>query len=106
MALAYIGSLSISLVAKGRLCAAHLLPMVERWLSVDEIAAHLGVSRETVYRWIDSRALPGHRIGKFWKFKTSEVDKWASHPSPTTSYKKHSVDGNRTGKRNISRKSS
>jgi excisionase family DNA binding protein len=80
--------------------------MVERWLSVNEIAAHLGISRETVYRWIDSKALPGHRIGKFWKFKTSEVDKWASHPLPTTSNKKHSVDGNRAGKRSVSRKSS
>lgn len=105
MALAYIGALSISLVAKGRLCAAHLT-MVERWLSVNEIAAHLGISRETVYRWIDSKALPGHRIGKFWKFKTSEVDKWANHPSATTANKKYSVDGNRTGKRSVSRKTS
>lgn len=50
--------------------------MEERWLSVDEIAAHLGIARETVYRWIDRRMLPAHRIGKFWKFKVSEVDDW------------------------------
>lgn len=50
--------------------------MEERWLSVDEIAAHLGIARETVYRWIDRRSLPAHRIGKFWKFKASEVDEW------------------------------
>jgi len=51
--------------------------MEERWFSVDEIAAYLGVSRETVYRWIDAKGLPAHRIGKFWRFKTSEVDAWA-----------------------------
>lgn len=51
--------------------------MAERWYSVDEIAAHLGVSRETVYRWIDHKALPAHRIGKFWKLKVTEVDAWA-----------------------------
>lgn len=51
--------------------------MEERWLSVDEIAAYLGVSRETVYRWIDAKHLPAHRIGKFWRFKASEVDAWA-----------------------------
>lgn len=51
--------------------------MAERWYSVDEIAAHLGVSRETVYRWIDHKGLPAHRIGKFWKLKVTEVDAWA-----------------------------
>ena len=50
--------------------------MTERWYSVDEVAVHLGIGRETVYRWIDRRDLPAHRIGKFWKFKLSEVDAW------------------------------
>ena len=48
----------------------------ERWLSVDEIVAHLGVARDTVYRWIDQKGLPAHRVGKLWKFKASEVDEW------------------------------
>lgn len=51
--------------------------MTERWYSVDEIAAHLGIGRATVYRWIEQKGLPAHRIGKFWKFKVSEVDEWA-----------------------------
>jgi excisionase family DNA binding protein len=50
--------------------------MEERWLSVDEIAAHLGVSRDTVYKWIARKQLPGHKVGKLWKFTTSEVDEW------------------------------
>ena len=51
----------------------------ERWLSVEEIAAHLGVSKETVYRWLEkdgSRQIPASRIGRLWKFKASEVDFW------------------------------
>jgi len=51
--------------------------LAERWYSVGEIATHLGVVRETVYRWIDRKGLPAHRIGKFWKFKVPEVDMWA-----------------------------
>lgn len=49
---------------------------VERWLSVEEIASHLGISKETVYRWLDKKKIPSHRIGRLWKFKTSEVDEW------------------------------
>lgn len=48
----------------------------ERWLSVDEIAAHLGVKRDTVYGWIANKGLPAHRIGRLWKFKRAEVDQW------------------------------
>lgn len=48
----------------------------EPWLSVEEIAAHLGVSKETVYRWLEKGRIPSHRVGKLWKFKTAEVDDW------------------------------
>ncbi len=50
--------------------------MDDRWLSVDEIAAHLGVKRDTIYKWIDEKALPAHRLGRLWKFRKEEVDKW------------------------------
>jgi len=43
---------------------------------VEEIATHLGISKETVYRWLDSGKIPAHRVGKLWKFRTSEVDQW------------------------------
>lgn len=49
---------------------------VEPWLSVEEIAAHLGISKETVYRWLEKGRVPAHRVGKLWKFKTAEVDEW------------------------------
>ena len=48
----------------------------DRWLSVDEIANHLGIKRDTVYRWISERNMPGHRIGRLWKFDQNEVDEW------------------------------
>lgn len=48
----------------------------DRWLSVDEIAVYLGISKETVYRWLDRGSIPAHRVGKLWKFKPLEVDAW------------------------------
>jgi excisionase family DNA binding protein len=50
--------------------------MTEPWTSVQDIARHLGVARDSVYRWIERRRLPAHRIGRHWKFKVSEVDQW------------------------------
>jgi excisionase family DNA binding protein len=48
----------------------------EPWVSVDHVAKHLGVVRDSIYRWIENRSLPAHRIGRLWKFKLSEVDDW------------------------------
>jgi len=48
----------------------------DRWLGVEELAEYLGVSRETIYAWLTKGAVPGHRIGKLWKFKREEIDEW------------------------------
>ena len=53
--------------------------MIEPWLSVEKIAEHLGVTRDSIYRWIDAKGLPAHKIGRLWKFKVSEVDEWVRH---------------------------
>lgn len=50
--------------------------MNDRWLSVDEIAAHLGIKRDTVYKWIDHKQMPAHKVGRLWKFRRDEVDAW------------------------------
>ncbi|EQD45772.1 Excisionase/Xis, DNA-binding domain protein [mine drainage metagenome] len=52
------------------------IPLAEPWASVEEVAKHLGVAKDSVYRWIDHRGLPAHKIGRLWKFKLSEVDHW------------------------------
>ena len=50
--------------------------MDERWLSVDEIAIHLGIKKDTVYKWISEERMPAHRMGRLWKFVKDEVDDW------------------------------
>ena len=46
----------------------------DRWLSVDEICKYLGVSSDTVYRWIDRFGMPAHRMGRFCTFKKDQVE--------------------------------
>ena len=50
--------------------------MEDRWLSVEEIAAYLGINRDTVYKWIIRRNMPAHKMGRLWKFRKDEVDNW------------------------------
>jgi excisionase family DNA binding protein len=50
--------------------------MDDRWLSVEEIAAYLGVKRDTVYKWITRHNVPAHKVGRLWKFRAKEVDRW------------------------------
>lgn len=48
--------------------------MTEPWLSADDIAAHLGVTKDTIYTWIAEKNMPAHKVGRLWKFQASEVD--------------------------------
>ncbi len=48
----------------------------EKWSSLEEIADHLGVSKDTIRNWIKKDVIPHRRIGKQYKFKISEVDAW------------------------------
>lgn len=51
-------------------------PMIEKWVTLKEVQAYLGVRRETVLQWIAKRNLPAYKVGRLWKFKLTEVDEW------------------------------
>lgn len=48
----------------------------ERWVGVQDVAKHLGVNKDSVYRWIEKMGLPAHRVGRLFRFKISEIDDW------------------------------
>ena len=48
----------------------------ESWVDISEVAAHLQVARESVYRWVDSKGFPAHRVGRLLRFRLTEVDEW------------------------------
>lgn len=48
----------------------------EPWVTAEHVAKHLGVVKDTVYRWRESKGLPAHKIGRLWKFQLSEIDAW------------------------------
>lgn len=48
----------------------------ERWVGAEDVATHLGVNKDSIYRWIEKKGLPAHRLGRLFRFKLSEVDGW------------------------------
>ena len=48
--------------------------MDNEWLTTAEVAKYLKVSATTVYRYADQGILKKHKIGRFNRFKKSEVD--------------------------------
>lgn len=50
----------------------------ERWYSLEEIAEHLGVSQDTIHRWIRTKEMPAHKVGRLWKFNVAEVNDWVT----------------------------
>lgn len=55
--------------------------MIERLLSVDDVAAFFGVKRDTVYKLIGRNKLPALKVGRLWKFREPEVNAWLDKQS-------------------------
>lgn len=53
-------------------------PNIDNYISLEEAAKYMGIKPVTLRGWIKdtSNGLPAHKIGKFWKFKCSELDEW------------------------------
>ena len=52
------------------------MELVNRWYSLKEICVYLGVSRDTIFKWIETKNMPAQKIGRQWKFKLDEIDAW------------------------------
>ena len=50
----------------------------DNYISLDEAAEYLGIKPVTLRSWIRNpkNEVPAHKIGRFWKFKRTEIDAW------------------------------
>lgn len=48
--------------------------ITDRYYSTPEMYKISCISRDTALRWISTKNIPTHKIGKNWKFKVSEID--------------------------------
>ena len=48
----------------------------EKWFSIDEIAEHLQVRKDTIRLWIKKGDIPAHKLSRLWRFRISGIDEW------------------------------
>ena len=63
----------------------------EKWVSMDDICAHLNSSRDTVKKMVRTQNMPAYKFDRKWKFKISEVDDWM-HSKNRITFSVDSVD--------------
>lgn len=48
-------------------------------MTAEEVAAYLGLTgkfaKNTVMRWVRTKKIPGAKIGKFYRFRKSDIDR-------------------------------
>ena len=45
-------------------------------LTIDQVAAYLQVSAQTIYKWAQEGEIPAAKIGKEWRFRKRILDEW------------------------------
>ena len=64
----------------------------EQWVSVEQIAKHLNVKTYTIYKWLERKGMPAHKVGRLWRFKISEIDAWVRSGGSTAGAQAGAVD--------------
>lgn len=48
----------------------------DRWLTIEELAAYLKLSRTKLYGMAQRGEIPASKIGNLWRFDREEIDSW------------------------------
>lgn len=46
------------------------------WLNLDELARYLKTPKSTLYKLTRAKKIPGHKLGRSYRFDRDEVDSW------------------------------
>jgi excisionase family DNA binding protein len=50
-------------------------------MNIKEASEYLGVSADTLYKYVDEEKIPAFKLGNRWKFKKSRLDQWMDEKS-------------------------
>lgn len=46
------------------------------WMTIEQAAEYLQVSRETLYKYAQSGKVPASKVGRHWRFSRTAIDAW------------------------------
>ncbi len=50
--------------------------MIERAMTVREVAEYLNVDQKVIYRLLSTGVLPGFKVAGTWRFKRADIESW------------------------------
>lgn len=53
-------------------------------MTIDDLAGYLQLSKSSLYKLAQEGKVPGHKVGKHWRFHRAVIDRWLGD-SPETS---------------------
>ena len=48
----------------------------EQLMDIKEVATYLQLKKSTIYTWVQEGILPSFRLGRLWRFRRSDLDRW------------------------------
>ena len=62
-------------------------------ITIDEVAAYLRLTPQTIYKWAQEKRIPAVKLGKEWRFRRSVIDRWFDEQLLNDSRFAHLKDG-------------
>lgn len=51
-------------------------------MTISDLAVYLQVSRSSLYKLVQRGSVPGHKVGRHWRFHKVSIDGWLQGRSP------------------------
>ena len=66
--------------------------MQSRWMTLQEVAEYLQLSKDLIYRLAQSGRIPASKVGSRWRFRQERIDRWMEGMAVDTATRGRSDD--------------
>ena len=69
------------------ICGVQRMAEIREVMDIREASEYLGVSRETLYKYVFDEKIPAFKLGNRWKFKKTLLDRWMETQSTLSNHR-------------------